>query len=67
MHGRMDERTERRKLYTPKYTSYTGGKITEPWNTGHSDPLLVWSQASSHIDSLGQGIMNQQGREDGPP
>ena len=51
-HGRMDKRTERRKLYTPGHTSYAGGIITEPRNVGHSDPLLVWSQAWSHIDIL---------------
>ena len=57
MHGRTDERMERRKLYTPRHTSYAGDIITGPWNIGHSDPLLVWSQASSHIDSLAKGIM----------
>ena len=26
-HGQTDERTERRKLYTPQHTSYAGGII----------------------------------------
>ena len=33
------------------------GKITEPWNIGHSDPLQFWGPASSHTDSLGKGII----------
>ena len=38
-------------------THFYLAKITEPWNTGHCDPLLFWGQASSHTDSLAPGIM----------
>ena len=51
-------------LISPRYYVYIHqkafkiwGKITEPWNIGHSDLLLFWGQASSHTDSSFQGIM----------
>ena len=53
--GRTDGKTK--TIYPSIYFVCLGGIITEPWNIGQSDPLLVWSQASSHIDSLAQGIM----------
>ena len=43
-------------MFTHQITKIKG-KITEPWNIGHSDPLLFWDQAWSHPDSLPQGIM----------
>ena len=48
---------------SPKYHVYTSNclqdirKNHEPWNTGHSDTILIWDNASSHTDSLFHGIM----------
>ena len=33
------------------------GEITEPWNIGHSDLLLFWSQTSGHTERLSQTVM----------